>query len=57
MFKGVRLNAVRALPERNERILLPILSDIYALGICLPTLDAFAMFMRFTDAKVEKEEK
>lgn len=51
------MNAVRALPERNERILLPILSDIYALGICLPTLDAFAMFMRFTDAKVEKEEK
>lgn len=28
MFKGVRLNAVRALPERNERILLPS-SPIY----------------------------
>lgn len=28
IFKGVRLNAVRALPERNERILLPS-SPIY----------------------------
>lgn len=46
----------RALPKKNERISIPP-PNIYALGICLPTLHAFAMFMRFTDAKVERRRR
>lgn len=60
MFQGILGERGMRTSEKatdSPRSTLPSRPRIYALRICLPTLDASAIFMRFTDAKVQKEEK